>query len=43
MVPSKRSLVYLSKSETTTLIGILNMSKVVVEVVEGSISTRSGC
>lgn len=40
VVPSERSFIDLSKSETTTLIGILDVSEVIMEVVEGIISTR---
>ena len=40
VVPSERSLVDLSKSETSSLIGVLDVSEVIVEVVEGGVSTR---
>jgi hypothetical protein len=39
MVPAERSLVDLSESKTTTLIGVLNVGEVVVEVVEGIVTT----
>jgi hypothetical protein len=39
MVPSKRSFVDLSESESSSLIRILNVCEVIVEVVEGSIAT----
>ena len=38
MVPAEGSLVDLSEGETTTLIGILDVSEVIVEVVEGSVA-----
>ena len=41
MVPAKRSLVNLSKSETSPLVRVRNMGVVVVEVVEGSIASLS--
>jgi len=39
MVPAKGSLVDLSESETTALVGIRNVSKVIVEVVESGIAS----
>lgn len=39
VVPSKRGLVNLGQRESSSLIGILNMGEVVVEVVEGRITT----
>jgi hypothetical protein len=39
MIPSKRSLVDLGQSQTTTLIGILNVSKVIVKVVKGIVAS----
>lgn len=39
MVPSERRLVDLREGQPTTLVGVLDVSEVVVEVVEGSIST----
>ena len=41
MIPAKRRLVDLSKSKTSPLIRVCNMSIVVVEVVEGSVASRS--
>ena len=41
MVPAKRSLVNFSEGKTTTLIGVLDVSEVIVKVVEGGISTSS--
>ena len=40
VVPSERSLVDLSESETSSLIRVLDVSEVIVEVVERSVSTR---
>lgn len=39
MVPAKGSLVYLCEGETTTLVGVGDVSKVIVEVVEGIVTT----
>lgn len=41
MVPAKGSFVDFGESKTTTLIGVLDVSKVIVEVVEGGVSTSS--
>lgn len=41
VVPAERSLVNLGQSETTTLVGVGDVGIVVVEVVEGSIASRS--
>lgn len=41
MVPAKWSLVNLGESQTTTLVGVLDVGEVIVEVVEGIVaSTR---
>lgn len=40
VVPAKRSLVDLSKSETAALVGVLDVEEVIVEVVVGSIASR---
>jgi hypothetical protein len=42
VVPTKRSLVDFSKSESSSLVGVLNMGEVIVEVVESGISTSGG-
>lgn len=39
VVPAERSLVNLGKSESATLVGVFNVSEVIVEVVEGGVST----
>ena len=39
MVPAKRDLVNLSEGETPALIGVLDVPIIVVEVVEGGISS----
>jgi hypothetical protein len=39
VIPSERSLVDLSESKTTTLIGIGDVSVVIVKVVEGSVAS----
>lgn len=39
VIPSERCLVDFGEGETTAFIGVLNMGKVIVEVVEGGIST----
>ncbi len=38
MVPAEGSLVNLGQSETTTLVGVGDMSVVIMEIVEGSIA-----
>jgi hypothetical protein len=40
MVPAKGSLIDLSESETTALIGIHNVSEIIVEVMESCVATR---
>lgn len=39
MVPAKGSLVDLCEGETTTLVGVGDVGKVIVEVVEGIVTT----
>lgn len=41
MVPAERSLVNLSKSQPSPLVGISNMRIIVVEIVEGRVASRS--
>jgi hypothetical protein len=41
MIPSKRRLIDLGEREPSALVRVLNMSKVVMEVVESGIATRS--
>ncbi len=40
MIPSERSLVDLCKSETTALVGVLDVEEVIVEVVVSGITAR---
>jgi len=40
VIPSERSFVDLSECESSTLIGILNMGEIIIEIVEGGVSTR---
>jgi len=40
VVPSEWSLIDLSERETSSLIGVLDVGEVIVEVVEGGVSTR---
>jgi len=42
MVPAKGSLIDLRKGKSSAFVGILDMSEVVVEVVEGSVATCCG-
>ena len=41
MVPAEGSFVDFSESKTTTLIGVSDVSEVIMEVVEGGVSTSS--
>jgi hypothetical protein len=40
VVPSEGRFVNLGKSESSSLVGVLDVSEVIVEVVEGGVSTR---
>lgn len=40
VVPSEWRLVDLGKSESSSLVGVLDVGEVIVEVVEGGVSTR---
>jgi hypothetical protein len=41
MIPAKGGLVDLGKGKTTTLVGVLDMSKIIVEVMEGIVASFS--
>ena len=41
VVPTERCLIDLGQSESSSLVGVGNMSEVIVEVVEGSVASRS--